>query len=88
MARAARYGGLKGEVPPVVYVPYAQVPLPLQQMTYALRTDGDPRRYAESVRAAVGDADPRLPVANLETLASDIDQTINQEIVFARLYSA
>jgi macrolide transport system ATP-binding/permease protein len=88
VARTARYGGLKGEIPPVVYIPYAQVPLPLQQMTYALRTDGDPLRYAESVRATVRDADPRLPVANIETLAADIDQTINQEIVFARLCSA
>jgi predicted permease len=88
VARTARYGGLKGEIPPVVYIPYAQVPLPLQQMTYALRTDGDPHRYAESVRATVRDADPLLPIANLKTMAADIDQTINQEIVFARLCSA
>jgi predicted permease len=87
VARTARYGGLKGEVPPVVYIPYAQVPLPLQQMTYALRTDGDPHRYIESVRATVRDADPLLPVANVKTMAADIDQTINQEIVFARLCS-
>jgi predicted permease len=87
VARTARYGGLKGEIPPVVYIPYAQVPLPLQQMTYALRTDGDPHRYAESVRATVRDADPLLPVANVKTMAADIDQTINQEIVFARLCS-
>jgi ABC-type antimicrobial peptide transport system permease subunit len=36
----------------------------------------------------VRNADPRLPVANIKTLAADIDQTINQEIVFARLCSA
>jgi macrolide transport system ATP-binding/permease protein len=89
VARTARYGGLKGDVPPVMYIPYAQVNFPpLQQMTYALRTDGDPLRYAESVRATVRDADPRLPVANIKTLAADIDQTINQEIVFARLCTA
>jgi macrolide transport system ATP-binding/permease protein len=88
VAGTARYGGLKGEIPPVVYIPYAQVPIPLQQMTYALRTDGDPLRYAGSVRAMVRDADARLPVANIKTLAADIDQTINQEIVFARLCSA
>jgi macrolide transport system ATP-binding/permease protein len=89
VARTARYGGLKGEVPPVVYIPYAQVPFPpLQRMTYALRTEGDPLRYAESVRAVVRDADARIPVANVKTLAVDIEQTINQEIVFARLGSA
>jgi macrolide transport system ATP-binding/permease protein len=89
VARMARYGGLKSEVPPVVYIPYAQATdPPLRQMTYALRTDGDPLRYAESVRATVRDADPRLPVANVKTLAAEIDQTINQEIVFARLCTA
>ena len=89
VARTARYGGLKGEVPPVMYIPYAQVPFPaLERMTYTLRTDGDPLRYAESVRDVVRHADARLPVANIKTLAADIDQTINQEIVFARLCSA
>ena len=34
------------------------------------------------------DADGRVPVTNLKTQAADIDQTINQEIVFARLCSA
>ena len=39
VAASARYGGLKCDVPPVVYVPYAQVPRrELRQMTYAMRT--------------------------------------------------
>jgi predicted permease len=89
VAATARYGPLKRENPPVVYVPYAQVPPPqLRQMTYALRTDGDPLRYAGTVRQIVHEADGRVPVSNLKTLAADIDQTINQEIVFARLCSA
>jgi predicted permease len=89
VAATVRYGGLKGEIPPVVYVPYAQVPAPqLQGMTYAMRTDGDPLRYGNVVRQIVHAADGRVPVTNLKTQAADIDQTINQEIVFARLCSA
>jgi ABC-type antimicrobial peptide transport system permease subunit len=57
-------------------------------MTYALRTDGDPLRYAAAVRQVVHEADARVPVTNLRTQAADIDQTINQEIVFAGLGSA
>lgn len=88
VAANARYGGLKGEIPPVVYVSYAQVPpTEMGQVTYALRTDGDPLRYASAVRQVVRDADGKVPVTNLQTLAGDIDQTINQEIVFARLCS-
>jgi macrolide transport system ATP-binding/permease protein len=40
------------------------------------------------VRQIVHDAEGRVPVTNLRTQAADIDQTINQEIVFARLCSA
>ena len=40
----ARYGGLTRKIPPVVYMPFNQgYPLP-DQMTYALRTSGDPLR--------------------------------------------
>jgi predicted permease len=89
VATNARYGPLKFDVPPVVYVAYAQVPT--QQMgwvTYALRTQGDPLHYAGAVRQVVQQADGRVPISNLKTQAADIDQTINQEIVFARLCSA
>src|SRR6185503_14271958 len=53
-----------------------------------MRTESDPLRYATTVRQIVHEADGRVPVTNLKTQAIDIDQTINQEIVFARLCSA
>jgi macrolide transport system ATP-binding/permease protein len=89
VAANARYGGLKRDVPPVVYVPYNQVPYSqLGQVTFAMRTESDPLRYTAAVRQVVHEADGRVPVTNLKTQAADIDQTINQEIVFARLCSA
>ena len=89
VAAPARYGGIKGEIPPVVYVPYAQVPSPLlREVTYALRTDGEPLRQAAAVRRIVREAEGRVPITDIRTQAADIDQTINQEIVFARLCSA
>jgi macrolide transport system ATP-binding/permease protein len=87
VAATARYGGLKERIPPVVYIPYTAAP-ELQEMTYALRTDGDPLRHVGAVRKIVREADARVPVAHVKTQAADIDQTINQEIVFARLCSA
>ena len=89
VAATARYGGLKRSIPPVVYLSYAQVPSSqLRQVTFALRTDGDPLGYVNAVRAIVRQADARVPLTNIKTQAADIDQTINQEIVFARLCSA
>ena len=89
VAAEVRYGGLKRDVPPVVYVPYAQLPAPqLGSMTYALRTEAAPLRYIDSIRQIVREADRRVPITNIRSQAADIDQTINQEIVFARLCSA
>jgi predicted permease len=82
----ARYGGLKRDIPPVVFIPYNQGTFPpVQQMTYALRTAGDPLLYLKSVRDIVHQADSRVPLVNVKTQAAEIDQTINQEITFATL---
>src|SRR5262249_6323023 len=89
VAANVRYGGLKRESPPVVYMPMFQLEdRQLKQVTYALRTEGDPLAYASVVRQIVHDADNRIPVTNVKTQAADIEQTINQEIVFARLCTA
>jgi macrolide transport system ATP-binding/permease protein len=86
VAGNARYGGLRGNTPPVVYMPYDQGAFPpLQQMTYALRTAGDPLACVKSVRDIVHQADPRIPVTGVKTQAAEIDQTISQEITFAKL---
>jgi predicted permease len=89
VAATARYGGLKAEIAPVVYVPYAQITWPaLEEMTYVLRTEGDPRRYISAVREVIRQADARVPITDVRTQTAEIDQTINQEIVFARLCTA
>ncbi len=85
----ARYGGIKRDIPPVVYVAFAQLQASqLAQMTYAVRTDAAPLRYVDMVRQIVREADRRVPITNIRTQAGEIDQTINQEIVFAKLCSA
>jgi macrolide transport system ATP-binding/permease protein len=89
VAATARYGGLKYDVPPVAYLALAQMDAAdLGQATFALRTDGDPLRLAGTIRQIVRDADARVPITNIKTQAAEIDQSINQEIVLARLCAA
>jgi hypothetical protein len=57
-------------------------------MTFALRSSGNPLRYVNTVREIVRQADPRVPVTDVKTQAAQIDQTMNQEIIFARLCTA
>jgi macrolide transport system ATP-binding/permease protein len=88
VSKNARYGGLKHVIPPVVYIPYNQgFPQP-REMVYALRTAGDPLAYVKTVREIVRQADARVPLSDVRTQVVDIDQTINQEITFAKLCTA
>src|SRR5690606_39105886 len=52
-----------------------------------VRTVGDPVQMATAARELVRQADPGVPVSRLGSQAAEIDSTINQEIVFARLCS-
>ena len=89
VAANTRYGPLRRANPPVVYVPYWQMPADmLQQMTYALRTDGDPLRHVATIRQRVHDADQRIPLTRITTQEAELGQVMNQEIVFARLCTA
>ena len=83
------YGNLKGKVPPTVYLPFAQGGWgPVQGMVYELRTAGNPLNYVHAVRTLVQRADQRLPLSDVKSQSAWIDQTINQEITFARLCTA
>jgi len=89
IARNARYGALKGEYRDILYVPFNQGSYyPIEEMTFALRTSGDPLGYVKTVREMVRQADPRVPVTEVKTQAAQIDQMMSQEILFARLCSA
>jgi macrolide transport system ATP-binding/permease protein len=79
-----RYGGLtQGGSSMTVFTAARQFPLDL--VTYALRTAGDPLSCVRSVREVVRNADSRIPVTNVVTQAAEIDRTISQEITFAKL---
>ena len=79
-----RYGGLNEDGSPMtVFVAASQ--FSPEGMTYALRTVGDPLRYVKSVYEIVRKADSRIPVTHVGTQAAEIDRTISQEVMFAKL---
>ena len=89
MAANARYGALKGAFRDIVYLPFNQGSYyPVDEMTFALRSSGDPLRYVNTVREIARQADPRVPVTDVRTQAAQIDQTMNQEIILAKLCTA
>ena len=80
-----RYGGLKGEEESPMTVFTAARQFSPDRVTYALRTAGDPLRYVRSVHEIVRETDSRIPVTNVVTQAAEIDRTISQEGMFAKL---
>jgi macrolide transport system ATP-binding/permease protein len=88
VAKNARYSSLKGELPPVAYLPYTYNPRSLGSLTFELRAAGDPLALAGAVRQVVRQADSRIPVTELRTQEAAIEQTIGQERTFATLCTA
>lgn len=78
-----RNGSVKDEGAMSIFVPLSQVTP--GGVTYALRSVGDPLRFANSVRELVRQADAAIPVTNIITQATEIDRSINREILFANL---
>jgi predicted permease len=85
VSRDARYGSLTRDIPPVAYIIFNQGYPQLDRAEYALRTVGDPLSYASTIREIVRRADATVPVTEIKTQVTDIDQTISQQIAFAKL---
>lgn len=84
----ARLDLIKGDARPVVYYSYTWDPHPLYNMVLELRTQGDPLRYADTLRAIVRDLSPDARVNAVRTQAANTNRTISREILFAWLSNA
>src|SRR5258708_9905577 len=86
LARKARYDALTGDFPAIVYLPFEQnLEVPVDEMTFFLRTAGNSLGYASAVREIVHQADQRIPVAGLSTQVAQIEGEMSRESLFARL---
>jgi predicted permease len=82
-----RYGALRDEMPPTVYIPHVQNLRELGAMNFEVRTARDPKNWIASVRHAVQGLDKNLPLFDVKTQTEQIDQATFQERLFARLSS-
>jgi len=84
-----RYGRLQGDAMPVLYLPFTQPVFgPVTEAVFELRTAGNPLTYVRAVRDIVREADPNLPFSEMKSQSALIDDTISQQIAFARLSTA
>ncbi len=79
-----RHNGLTREVKAQFYAPlarFARAPgVPMRTMHLVVRTDGDPRALIAPVSRLIREADPRLPVSDVQTL----DEVVRRSIAAPR----
>jgi len=81
-----QYGGLKGAPPPVAFLSTYAKYQP-DRAIFEVRTPGnsEPMQFANTIRELVRSIDARIPVTDLKSQSTEIEQTVMQEMVFARL---
>jgi predicted permease len=86
VVRDAKYASVRDPGPPTMYRCVLQSPM--RGMNVVVRTEGDPMAMSESVRAAMKEVDPTLPIQRFTSQTEQISQRFAQERLFATAYTA
>ena len=83
VVKDAKYGSLREPTRPAFYAPtFGQ-----GATTFQLRTAADPTRIIAAVRQAALEIDANLPLYNIKTLATQVDESLAQERLISTLSS-
>jgi len=82
LAGNAKYADLRGELKPTMYLPLVG-----NSAHFELRTSGNPTALVDMVRDVVSRADKNLPLFEVRTQTEQIEESLFQERVMARLSS-
>ncbi len=80
-----KYMSQREEITPLLYTPWQQEGEVIGEMSFALRTVGEPNALAATVRQVVRELDSNLPVTEVSTQTARSQATLGQERLSARL---
>jgi putative ABC transport system permease protein len=86
VVQAVRYGGLKEELAPTVYVPVDQIPM--GRLRLVVRTENPPAQVLTAIRERIWGIDPRLAFDAIGTYESRIEALSSPELWALRLVLA
>lgn len=86
LVRDAAYSEVKGEVPPIFYLPYRQSER--GWLHFYLRAGVDPESLLGSVRGVVARLDANLPVENLRTMQVQVEENVFLDRLLGSLSTA
>ena len=87
VVKDAQYVNLRENIRRHIYVPISQESQ-LTSLTLHVKTATEPQVVAEQLRAELKNLDPHLPLYNIKTLATEIDQSLVQERMVTWLTAA
>jgi predicted permease len=88
VVKDAKYDRLKGDPPATTYVPWTQMPWGKPSaLGFTVATAGDAGTALATIRRAVHEADPMLPLLDVKTMERQIDEAVEQERLLASLIS-
>ncbi len=82
-----KYESQRQKLVPVLYTPWQQEAAVIGEMSFVLRTMGEPTALATAVRHAVRELDSSLPVTDVSSQVARSQATLGQERLWARLVS-
>jgi predicted permease len=80
--RDVKYNSIRDDVPPTMYVPYAQARA--GNAVFEVRTAATAESVTASAREAVRQIDPNIPLTDVSTQIEQIERRFQQERVFAQ----
>ena len=85
VSRDAKFSSVRTETPSTVYLPYMQNISGLGQMSFEVRTAGNPTDLIASIREAAQSVDSNVPLFEVKTQSEQVEQSLVQERLFANL---
>jgi predicted permease len=85
VVRDAKYDSVRDAAPPTMYVPHTQTRF--GNAVFEVRAAGSTTAVTGSVREAVRQIDPNLPIMDVSTQIEQIEMRFSQEKLFARAYA-
>jgi predicted permease len=86
IVRDVKYNSVRDDAPPTMYMTYWQSPRTLGP-SITIRTAGEPMSVVGSLREALRQVDPNLPMMNVTTQMEQIELRLVQEKLFAQAYA-
>jgi predicted permease len=80
-----KYNSQRDEKEPMIYTPWLQERTQIGDMSFALRTTGDPTALIASVRQVLNEVDSNLPVKDVKTQVMQTEETLAEERLYANM---